>query len=203
MPWVVVIGVVAIVALFLFRSQLAALLDRTRGLRVGPLRVSTGSSRTHGTEQASPQTVEDLLRAFDSPMLREQEEAIKSDIANRGLGDTSNTIKVLVRHLAATQIALLFNRIDQLIFGTQLTLLRFLNASPNGGTYEQAKIFYGKAVAESSDFSSDFTFEEWISFLRSYTLCTELNGNLWITQRGREFLTYLTQQGRETAWRSF
>lgn len=112
-----------------------------------------------------------------------------------------DTVTVLVRHLAATQIALVFNQIDRLIWGSQLTFLHFLNTSPTGATYEQAKIFYDKASVDYPDAYEGYSLENWLGFLRSCVLLLEKERILWITQRGRELLSYLAQQGRDIGWR--
>lgn len=142
------------------------------------------------------QAYNELMRALDSSTLRLQENSIKEDLENRGLRN-SEAIEVLIRYLANAQITLVFNEIDYEIWGSQVDLLQFLNSSP-GSSAEELTTFYNLAVQRSTnpiEFINNQTFEQYLQFLTSYELITELEGSYHISHIGRDFLLFLTARG--------
>ena len=142
------------------------------------------------------QAFNELMRDFDSVTFRLQENAIMEDLEQQSLTD-SKTIEVLIRHLAGTQIELIFNEIHYYIWGSQVELLQHLNSSP-GCPAEELKVFYNLATSRSpnpTEFISSRTFEQYLQFLTSYNLITELEGFYHISQAGRDFLVFLTAKG--------
>lgn len=55
--------------------------------------------------------------------------------------------------------------------------------------YDTAEILYPEAYA-------DYSFEDYIAFLESVVLISKSDDSIYITTRGREFLTYLVREGR-------
>ncbi|MDD9975004.1 MAG: nucleotide-binding protein [Candidatus Poribacteria bacterium] len=141
------------------------------------------------------QTFNELMRALDSPTLSLQENAIKDDLKNRGLTEPE-AIEVLIRYLANAQITLVFNEIDQKIWGSQVELLQHLNSSP-GSSAEELRTFYNLAVYRSTNPEEfiKYTFEQYLQFLTSRELITNLAGSYFISQLGRDFLIFLTAKG--------
>ncbi len=103
---------------------------------VGKDGVTTSAVEALPSAQVAEQkkkAVEDLMRLPDSALLKELEAVILQDLGARHLDTESGTTKVLVRHLAATQIALEFEQVHGVIFGSQIYLLKKLNeAEPVG-----------------------------------------------------------------------
>ncbi len=198
--WPTAVLIIAIAALFVFRQPIAGWLGRIGGVKIGSLRV--GAIATSPQVGDSPRTAstEELLRAFDSVVMRNCEDKIRQDLADRGLGDQSDTVRVLIRHLAATQIALSLERIDRLIFGSQLMLLQFLNTL-QGASHEQAKLIYGEVASTHSEFYDTYSYEDWLGFLVGAGLISNDGDEISITQVGREFLSYLTLLGRRLSGR--
>ena len=141
------------------------------------------------------QAFNELMRALDSSTLRLQENSIKEDLENQGLRN-SEAIEVLIRYLANAQITLVFNEIDQDIWESQVELLRHLNSSP-GSSPEELRTFYNRAVYRSTNPPEfiKYTFEQYLLFLTSRELVTELAGSYFISQLGRDFLIFLTAKG--------
>ena len=200
--WASAVFGIAVVFFFTFRSPLAGFISRANKIGFGKFAFTARATKQ---VQAAPRLAEELLQAFDNPLLLEQEHLIRSDLKLRGLGSQDDdTTRILVRHLASTQIALLFNQIDRMIWGSQVTYLHFLNASPNGTNLDQANVFYENAQEAFPDAYSNYALGDWIGFLRDVThLVTEQDGVIRITVRGRQFLAYLTQLGTSITGRAF
>ncbi len=125
--------------MIIFRRPLADLIDRIK--EVSREGIKTGSQ--HSQKDTIPSTpeagAEKLMRAFDSPVLQEKEEAILGELENRGLKDKSETVKVLVRHLTWTQLYLHFEKVNSWIWGSQVSLLRNLNSKTTPVSEESLK----------------------------------------------------------------
>lgn len=149
--------------------------------------------------EANQNDVQALLDVIgDSLMIREVEESIIKDLEARSLSHDSDSEKVLIRHLAGTKIVLEFEKIYNAIFGSQIKLLKELNASiPHGKS--ESEIFNGvdKVLQKFPNVFSDWTKEQYLGFLYEMTLVTknETYNTVHITVRGVEFLTWLTRSG--------
>jgi hypothetical protein len=141
------------------------------------------------------QAFNELMREFDSVTFRLQENVIKEALAEEHLTDLE-TIAVLIRHLAGTQIELSFNEIYYYIWGSQVELLNYLNSS-SGSSAEGLRFFYDLAISRATNQEAlgEHTFEQYLQFLTNHGLITELTGSYFISQRGRDFLIFLTAKG--------
>jgi hypothetical protein len=191
--WPVTVLVIAIIFMLLFRKDISSLLARIQ--RIGRNGIHTLPSQVQkATERKS--SAEELMRAFDSKTLLEQEKNIKKDLESRGLPSQQETIDVLVRHLAATQVALRFEFINKIIWGSQILILINLNSKPLGETLEILKPFYQEAAKTFPDVFANYTFDRYLDFLVSANLIIFQNGRYFITTVGRDFLGYLVATGQ-------
>ena len=117
------IFVFALVFIFVFRSPISALIRRVRtidksGMTADP---EIDSQR----EEKNPQAVQELLDIVGkSIVIADFEDRIRADLHTRGLVEDTDTTKVLVRHIAGTQLLLSFEQIHSMIFGSQIVLLQ-------------------------------------------------------------------------------
>ena len=102
-------------------------------------------------------------------------------------------IKVLLRHYAATRIAYYFQGVYGLIWGSQLNALEFLNSNP--APRESLRALYVAGASQYPTVYTNDSFDRWLGFLESQLLVRNDGGQMGITIRGREFLTYLTKAG--------
>jgi len=141
--------------------------------------------------------VEDLMRMPDSALLNELEDVIVLDLASRHLDTESDTTKVLVRHLAATQIALEFEQVHSVIFGSQIYLLKKLNEAASAGL-ELAVIdkHFENVQKLFSEQLGSWSKEGYLRFLFNRVLIRTDEGRYRITVRGNDFLMWLVRMGR-------
>lgn len=190
--------------LLLFRGSIATAIPKIR--RVGrsgvELDVPTPPSQAEEstarlTESDAFVAAEQLKKALDSPLLIEQETRIKRDLAERGLDVSPASVDVLVRYLAAFQLAYAFEALYSLIYGSQLTLLQTLNSQAQGMEYQIARTFsYDIAAVIYPDVYRAYSFDEYIHFLLTTGLVSRADDRIFITPMGREFLAYLIRQGK-------
>jgi hypothetical protein len=104
-------------------------------------------------------------------------------------------VNILVRHLAATQLQYYAERVYRLIFGTQITLLKWLNTS-GVATRAQLVSFYEWGKQLWPDLYANYSFEAYLNFLVSHALVgTQDQEHYVITDSGKEFLRWMTSAG--------
>ena len=191
MKWPVVFLAVALVVIFLFRAQFAVFLSRVTSIGKGGLKIEPATGQQSQPDRSKP--AQELIRTLDSAALLEQERLIKSDLERRGLEHTGETIEVLVRYLATYQLAVAFEEIYRLIFGSQIYLLKRANESRiiSQATVEEhfrhtQTLFPGLA---------DWNVDGYMAFLLTRGLLQRSGENYTITLLGTEFLGWMIKIG--------
>ncbi|HEY0786669.1 MAG TPA: hypothetical protein VGD62_12425, partial [Acidobacteriaceae bacterium] len=127
----------------------------------------------------------------DQPIIQLAMTDIENSLASLGLPRAGlETNRLVIRHLAVTQILYSFERLYRLIFGSQITAMRLLNLS---GPHPSKVLrpIYDKAVTQSPEYFSTYTFEAWLGFLLQSVAITRMDEDLYlITHLGRGFLEW-------------
>ena len=132
-----------------------------------------------------------------SPVISEYEKLIRADLESRGLTYDTATARVLVRHLAGTQLLLKLEQVYSLIFGSQIQLLKRLNEVAGRGRDEDYVVdFIDEAMLRDPKIFERWTHEDYLHFLVTNSLVTIQDKSLHITGLGVEFLTWMTRTGR-------
>jgi hypothetical protein len=193
--WPIVTLIFAVFFVLLFRKPLFGFIERIRS--VSKDGVSTESIQKAQIEEPKKKAVEDLMRLGDSTLLKEIEAAIADGLEKQGLDSGSDSVKVLTHHLAATQIALEFEQVHSVIFGSQIFLLKKLNEYPGVGLdsdfVAQHFAHVHKLFPESL---GNWTIEQYLSFLFNRFLIRQDFGKYHITIRGAEFLIWMIRMSR-------
>jgi hypothetical protein len=149
-------------------------------------------------EKKKTEAVQDLLLAIgDSIVLREVEGHIKSDLKDREFETEGDTAKILIKHLAAAKILLEFEQIHNLIFGSQIYLLKRLNEVVGQGQKKEYVISHFERVKEMfKEQLGNWSFEQYMAFLLSRPLIKVENDIYHITNLGVEYLTWIARNGR-------
>lgn len=192
--WPAVVLILVIFFLVFFKKEVSNLIARVSGVKMPGFKATTKQDVTNKPLDSA--SSDELMKYFDSKFLLDQEKRIKEDLKNRGINDETETIKVLTRHLAGTQVQLIFERIYTMIYGSQLLILQYLNTKTNGDTRESIIPSYNQVVEQYPETFKNYPFEEYMSFLLNFFLIEEKNNRLYITHIGRDFLTFITQSGK-------
>lgn len=179
----------------IFFRQLQRFIDRVQS--VSKHGITTADIPKSQVAETKKKAVEDLMRLGDSTLLKELEAAIFSDLECKGLEITGDTVRVLTHHLAATQMALEFEQVHSVIFGSQIFLLKKLNEFIGNGLdpiYLQKH--FDNAQNLFSEGLGDWTLEKYLNFLLNRVLIRMDSGKYHITVRGAEFLIWLIRMGR-------
>ncbi len=196
--WPIAVVLIAFGFMFIFRNQIATFLSRVR--EVGRSGIKAADQEPQPPTEAKPPSASDLLSVPSNPVIAEREAQIIADLASKGMADSPEAVRLLVRQLAIAQISLGFEFVDNVIWGSQIELLRLVNGSPNGLAPEEMRPVYVTAAIRYPDAYKNYTFENYLRFLTDSVLLVENNGRYFISGFGREYLVYLATVGR-TAFR--
>jgi len=186
----------ALVFILLFRSQLAALISRITSIDKSGVKAEPTPEAQR--EKRKTEAVQELLLAVgDSIVLRDIEGRVRSDLEERGLETETDTAKVLIKHLAAVTILLDFEQVHNLIFGSQIYLLKRLNEVVGQGQTRDDIATYFEHVKESFNKElGDWSLEDYMAFLTGRSLVTAYGDTYHITNLGVEYLTWIARNGR-------
>jgi len=192
--WPLAVVILGTIFMLVFRQPISTFIGRLRKVSRAGLEASSDQPQKVPEREPSPEATEELMKSFDSPTLREQEAAIQKALKDRGVTG-GEAVKVLIRHLASNQIALNYEQLNTAIWGSQVSLLRFLNSSATGETSDTLRPFYDSAAANYPDVYSQYDFESYMNFLINARLIIKQEGRYLITELGRDFLVYLARVG--------
>lgn len=147
---------------------------------------------------ANKNDVEQLLnRIGDSIVINVYEESIINELKEKNLECESDTAKVLIKHLAGTQISLYFEIINQDIFTSQIELLRALNDSiPVGKSDDFVDDYVSGVISSNKEILGDWTIPDYLKFLYQKELIIQKDKHIAITNYGVEYLVWLVKSGR-------
>lgn len=191
--WPVVVLVIALVAIFAFRTQLAALISRTKKFGKGGLETFDAQPPQPTEEKKG---VDEFFRSFDNPMVLDAEALILKDLKNRKIEAPADREKTLLRALAVSNIVQHFERVHGIIWASQLTCLRYLNPRDDGVDIAELRPLYESAKADYPSWYENQPFERWLNFLQVFNLILDRDSRVFITVVGREFLKYLVAVGK-------
>jgi hypothetical protein len=198
LAWPLAALVFAVFFVLVFRVQIAGFLTRVKSVgRHGVSTLAPSGQRSVEQQAEAPaptREVQDLMQTFDPPALRQLEQAQLADLQRRGLDSTSDTTRVLVRHLARTQLFFACEFVYRLIFGSQIALLKNINTM---GRMSEADVhqFYRNVASNFPNIFNAEQPEPYLDFLIRQNLIVRQDGHFLISHFGREFLVWLAQSG--------
>jgi hypothetical protein len=196
LSWPCVVLILGTIFLIIFRKPLNSFIARITSIdKSGIKALQTPEVQR---EEQKKEVVQQLLLAIgDTIVLRDVEGHITSDLQQKGLETAGDTVKILVKRLAATTILLEFEQIYNLIFGSQIFLLKKLNEVAGQGKASDLIRDYFKRVQNLFPESfNNWSLEQYLEFLINRSLITT-RGNIYhITNLGVEYLTWMVRNGK-------
>jgi hypothetical protein len=198
LAWPFVAVVLGIFVSLIFRAQIAQFINRIKN--VGAKGITTELPPPESQQEQRESNAEAVQHLLDvvgtSVVIAEQEQRILSELEEKGLDANSDSARVLIKHLAGTQLLLAFERAYSSIFGSQIFLLKKLNEVTGPGRdlgFVTAHVENIKALFPEL---ADWTFEQYLSFLYTHLLVIREGDRFHITHFGVEFLTWMMRNGR-------
>jgi len=165
--------------------------------------IETPSKQRVSDQKTKPKVdkeeVERLLAAVgDSIVIQDIVGRIKAELEAKGLPTDGDSVKILIRHLAGTQLLLIFEQIHRIIFGSQIYLLKKLNETiEKGKSVESVHEHVDHVKSIFTDNLSSWDYDQYLSYLFSHQLIIKgEDEKLYITNLGVEYLTWIIRNGR-------
>ena len=190
----VVWPVTIIIIACLFRRPLVRFLDRVRNIKTTGVEVAAGGQDAAKAD-LGPSAADEFTRFFDSQLLIEREDTIRTEIARIIGADETHKEKFLIRIIATQAIRQHFEATNQSIWGSQLTALQIANEALDGVQSRTFETLYNQAALQYKDFYAHYSFERWLAFMETRLLTVSKDDKIYITLTGKEFLKYIIHQG--------
>jgi hypothetical protein len=196
---------------FRFQKSLNTILQRG-GLKIGGLSIDANTAAAVASAQSeSTSSISDSLsispdsetshqlatvkRISVSLTVRAQEDRILADIDKFKLSNTTETINLLVRHLAVYQLYHAAEQLYRTIFGSQIAVLKRMNFEGPMNRDAMRK-FYDEAAEKFPMLYNKYPFESYANFLKNHRVVTTNDDiNYAITALGKEFLQWMVMEG--------
>ena len=188
----------SLVFIFVFRQPLSGLIKRTTKIDKDGLTAEPSPESQREKTKTTSEAVQQLLDIVgNSIVINETEEKIRNELTAKGLSAESDATKVLIKHLAGTQLLLEFERIHGAIFGSQIFLLKKLNeVTGQGRTTEYVNKHIENVKELYPEQLGKWTSEQYLKFMFSLLLIVSNAEQIHITNLGVEYLTWLARNGR-------
>lgn len=186
-----------LVFLVLFRDQLRALLGRITSIDKNGIKTQPNPEIQREDPKKIEAAQELLLAIGNTVVLEEIESRIKRDLTARQLIVEGETTKVLIKYLAAAQVGLEFEQVQNLIFGSQIYLLKKLNEVTGQGQLPAlVEAHFAHVQSMFTDSFGDWSLEKYLYFLFDRNLIVHQDGRYHITNLGKEYLVWMARTGR-------
>ena len=190
--------VFALVFVFIFRKPLSGLINRTEKIGKDGLTASSTSDAQSGASESTSESVQKLLDAVGSSIvINDQEQRIIADLEAKSLDTSGDSVRVLVKYLAGTQLLLAFEQIHGTIFGSQIRLLKKLNELVgHGRPTEFVESYFNEVREQYPELPDEWDLEKYLEFMFSHLLITKNKSQYHITNLGVEYLTWVARNGK-------
>ena len=161
-------AVLIFIAFFiLFHKQIIGLFPRIKSIGKGW--IALDSEQQKSKAEVDPQKeAESLMRQFDNALIREFEDIIKEEFNKKKLLGVEG-VPVLIRSIAALSIAYAFSETYRVIWGSQLSLLDYLNTQLSQPVVA-LRGFYNLGATQYPLYYTAYSFEQWLGFLKDQLL---------------------------------
>ena len=128
----------------------------------------------------------------DFEIIADQEKKIEADLTAKNLDFSSDTAKILIRHLAAAQVMNWFEMNYNILFGSQIALLRKLQDAKEGLKVEDIDNHFDDVRMENPEIFKTWNSKQYLTYLRDSGFVIFSDDRLTITKIGLEFLKMLS-----------
>lgn len=194
LAWPAVVLILGLIALFMFKRNIAGRIDKIHKIdRIG---MQIGSEQAQSLPEAKGSSFQELMDLASSPLLRERENNIRDALKARGIANEQESIKVLMRALASSQLALQWEQIEKGIFGSQVAILVEMNTRHAGLPVDVLRKVYDEMAKKYPSTYEGYAFDQYVSYLETNRLMTKGGDGYQVTLEGKEFMVWLVQTGR-------
>ena len=197
LKWPLVIIVIALI----FKKPITSLINSIKSIKGGKFGIETELSKKQLETQnvlekpkSKMTTIEKSLNLISDDTRNRIQTAIIQETELDKVKDESEKNQLLLKYSEALYVILRFERIYNLIFGSQIKLLNHLNSSIKETT-ESISFFYKEAVEVNPNLK-EYPYKNYLAFLESEGLIIIGKENsIQISAFGRDLLKYMIDSG--------
>ena len=183
--------------LLIFHEPLRALLGRVTSIDKNGIKTQPNPEIQREDPKKTEAAQELLLAIGNTVVLQEIEDRIRTDLTTRQLSVEGETIRVLIKYLAAARVGLEFEQIHNLIFGSQIYFMKTLNeVTGQGQVPAMVETHFQHVQSMFVDSFSDWSLEKYLYFLFERNLIVHQDDRYHITNLGKEYLVWMARTGR-------
>jgi hypothetical protein len=173
---------VTVFTIFLFKDNIAKLIDELSELDIFGNKAKRGNQPP--SQEKSLDKTEDIKK--DKEIYEQSQEIIKT---------LSNDVNILKNQLANKEIELDFERIYNVIYGSQINILTYLNDSNATINLNQINKYYKDVQKNQHPFLNNIDMSQYLSFLTIISRLLESVelDNYRIAAKGKAFLKYIKE----------
>jgi hypothetical protein len=134
-----------------------------------------------------------LANAYNSPLAGEVENNVRQAVETR-YREPEEREDFLLKFIGIGTFIAVYDIAWASIFKSQVLLLEELNRKSR--SLDEARVFYTKAAQQNPPAYANYSFDQWLGFLRGEVFILQQGTMIGITQRGKDFLKYLVHCGR-------
>ena len=197
LSWPHFVFIFGIVVVLVFKNQLRDLLGRITSIDKTGIKTQPNPEIQREESERIEAAQELMLAIGNTVAIQDVEGRIRRDLTTRQLSVDGETTKVLIKYLAASMLSLEFEQIQNLIFGSQIFLLKKLNeVTGQGQALVALESHYANVQKLFPDTFNDWSLEEYLQFLIGRKLIIFENDRYHITNLGKEYLVWMTRSGK-------
>lgn len=133
-----------------------------------------------------------FLGKFSDYTLQSTDEIIKKDTQITNIEGFQNKYDRIYKYAKFLIIIRSFEKIHNIIYGSQIRLLQRLNYSQTE-TKDELKLYYDNAVKNNPDGYKNYSYENYLNFLVTCEFIIINEENVSITDMGKDFLRYIVE----------
>lgn len=197
--WPVAIVIIVVGVVIILRKSISKVLEKARHISKDGIIIDPTPQQKIVDENIENKvySYEEIMRELDSTSILNKEKSILKSLVQISFKDDKEKIKVLTRHLAATNVSFEFEGVIKTIWGSQIRLIKLLNTRKDKIALDDCKQFYENGKNEYPETYKNYSFDKYMEYLKDSTLIEIDNTSCLITDFGEDFLVYLVKTGQD------
>lgn len=195
----IIIWPLATILIFLLlRKSLLDLINRISKIGYGKLAAETSATKQNASETTllENETVQQVLGSYSYETISKFVKIVNNESKIEVLHDDPEKVRILHKYSQAILLIHTFERLYNVIFGSQLLILDMINTN-NSTTKSSLEPYYLSATKQYPNFYANYSYDSYFEFLLTQELITiTSDGFCQITFYGRDFLKFLVETGR-------
>ena len=198
--------IIVIIIVLILKKTIINLLNRISKIGFAGVGAEVSQQKQENVENGLPEhgkkientneNIEKTLGLFSQLTINKAISVVNDESKVNEIKVDAEKIETLHKYSQALYLILSFERIYNVIFGSQLYILERINTT-NNETKDSLKRYYENAQKKENEFYSTYSYDDYFNFLvNNDLLLINESETCSITFLGRDFLKYLVENGK-------